>query len=354
MHIRELETPALVLDIDSFAQNRRQMSEYLEGSSARLRPHFKSHKCTAIAKQQMEDGAKGITCAKLSEAEIIADAGIEDVLIANEIVQPSKLSRAAYLAKKCRLTLCVDSIELVARLEEAARAADSIIYIYVELDVGMKRCGVSNFEQFLEIVRCIQAAKHLQYAGVQAYAGHLSHTADQGRRTEEIRKTETTLKELGRYLQQHGVAIGEISGGSTCTAQEKAAGGVYTELQAGSYIFLDTSYGPCGLAFQNALTVLSTVISRTGGSIVTDVGVKNLSMDQEAPRADIQLPGDSVAFHEEHTIIYRNGITADIGSQVAWIPGHCCTTVNTFDAIYLKKERQIIGKWKIEGRGKSL
>ncbi|MBC8543600.1 alanine racemase [Bianquea renquensis] len=355
MRVDELSTPALILDMDRFRENGRRMQRLMEGSRAHLRPHFKSHKCSRIAKLQMEAGAKGITCAKLAEAEVLVEAGIPDILIANQVVQPSKIAELAYWARKTRITVCVDDPVNIQELERAAHLAGSRIYVYVELDVGMQRCGVSDFEQVLYLARQIEQSEHLVFGGIQAYAGQLSHEEDVVKRNREIHKIEALLRQGKAYLEQHHVTVKEISGASTATAGEKAKGGVYTEIQAGSYLFMDTSYRRCGVPFENALSIVSTIISKTDNRIVLDVGVKNLGMDQREPEMAGQRSGDVLSFSEEHTAIYRNGIGTcnSTGSQVEILPGHCCTTANTFDWIMIKEGDEILDRWRIDGRGKS-
>lgn len=355
MRVEELNTPALILDMDRFRENGQRMQRLMEGSRAHLRPHFKSHKCSRIAKLQMEEGAKGITCAKLAEAEVLVEAGIPDILIANQVVQPAKIAQLAYLARRTRITVCVDDPVNIQGLERAAQLAGSRLYVYVELDVGMQRCGVSDFERVLYLARQIQKSGHLVFGGIQAYAGQLSHEEDIVKRNSEIHKIETLLRQGKAYLEQHHVTVKEISGASTATAGEKAKGGVYTEIQAGSYLFMDTSYRECGLPFENAMSIASTIISKTDDRIVLDVGVKNLGMDQKEPQIAGQRTGDVLSFSEEHTAIYRNGIGScnSTGSQMEIFPGHCCTTANTFDWIMIKEGGEIIDRWRIDGRGRS-
>lgn len=353
MRVTELETPALVLDLDAFERNIRIMSSCLEGTGARLRPHFKTNKCVSVAKAQLAAGAKGITCAKLGEAEVLAEAGVQDILIANQIVQPSKLLRLAELAKKSRITVCADHEKQIDLLEEAAARVGSTVHVYVELEVGMKRCGVAGFEEYHALARKVTEAPHLVYGGIQAYAGYLSHEADETYRVEAIRSVEQRLSGCRDYLERRGIPVAEISGGSTATAKWKARGGVYTELQAGSYVFLDAAYDVCGLEFGHSLRVLTTVISRTDLAAVVDAGVKNFSIDQVPPIAP-DLPCDRVAFSEEHTAFYNPQRKLEIGDQVAFYPGHCCTTVNTFDFLYVARGDEVLGRWAIEGRGKSV
>ena len=353
MQLEELETPALVLDINCFRKNMELMSSYLKGSRAKLRPHFKSNKCLEIVRAQLAAGAKGITCAKLGEAEVLAQAGVSDILIANQIVQPSKLARVAELARKCTITVCTDDAEQVDRLAAAVREAGSTVNVYVELEVGMKRCGISDFEEYYRLAKKITETPGLVYKGIQAYAGNVSHMPEQALRIEAVRLVEGRVKDLTEYLNARGIPVEEISGGSTATAERKAQDGVYTELQAGSYIFMDASYEKCGLDFSPALSVVTTVISTAGSAVIVDAGVKNFTMDQLPPEA-VGMPCSRVGFSEEHTAFYGAKIPKKIGDKIVFLPGHCCTTLNTFDFLFVRDGNEIIAKWAIEGRGKSV
>ena len=168
MLVSQLETPALIVDLDVLEQNQRRMMELLRPLGVALRPHYKSHKCTVIAHMQIAGGAKGITCAKLSEAEDLIQSGIEDVLIANQVVEPAKVMRLGYLAGCCRLSVCVDTLENIRQLEAAAAAFGSTIHCLVEYDIGMRRCGVTTAEEALVLAKAILDAPHLSFMGIQA------------------------------------------------------------------------------------------------------------------------------------------------------------------------------------------
>lgn len=261
MTIAGISTPALILDVNILKENAEKMKKLLEGSNLKLRPHYKSHKCAAIAKWQIASGAIGMTCAKLSEAEDLCDAGIEDILIANQIVDPVKIRRAVDLAGNCRLTVCVDSPENVDALSRAAANCGNTIHCLVEYDIGMGRCGIMTEEAVLSLARHIADCDHLTFEGIQAYAGHLSHMEDPELRKASTGENYKRLRSLITYLQENGMEVKTVSGGSTGTSVIKAAEGLYTELQAGSYLFMDATYRNLGLPFENSLFLLSTVIS---------------------------------------------------------------------------------------------
>lgn len=352
MELKNLETPALLVDMKKMKDNMRVMQNIMAHSSAQLRPHYKTHKIPAIAKMQIEWGAKGITAAKLSEAEDLAEAGIEDILIANQIVQPTKIKRLAQLALRSKITVCEDNVANVKSIAAAAKEAGSQVYCYVEYDVGMNRCGAYSFEEVYVLAREIEESKNLIFAGIQAYAGQIAH-ATKSEREAEVLQNEMRIKELLKYLEMRGIAVKEVSGGSTGTAEFKAAHGVYTEIQAGSYLFLDTSYGALATPFHNALYVATTVISKHAHGIITDAGLKSIATDQ-GPILCKDYKGRAVTLHEEHGAIAWENAPLQIGDMLLLIPGHCCTTVNLHDRLYVLEKEKITEILPVTSRGKSI
>ncbi|MDR2390185.1 MAG: alanine racemase [Planctomycetota bacterium] len=353
MNVHQLETPALILDLDRYEENFRIMKNFTEANGIRLRPHYKSHKCTWIAHDQIAAGAKGITCATLGEAEDAARAGIEDILIANQAPQMSKVTRIAYLATCCRLTVCVDSTENIAALEAAAALESAAIHVLVEYDVGMRRCGVTDAEEFLLLAKLADAAPHLVFEGIQAYAGNLSHEADFEKRKKNSDWVESRLSALKKYVENAGLKIREVSGTSTGTVQFRPKNSVYTEIQPGSYIFMDKAYSLLNLPFRNALFLLTQVISVVGKErIVTCGGMKSISVDQANPSL-AEYPGIPVEMSEEHCTLpfVPEGIT--VGDYLRLIPGHCCTTMNLHDHMYLVRKDKVMDRREIVSRGKS-
>jgi len=349
MKISGISTPALMVDVNILKANAQKMKALLAGTQLQLRPHYKSHKCAAIAKWQIDCGAKGMTCAKLSEAEDLCDAGIEDILIANQITDPAKIRRAADLAGNCRLTVCVDSPENVDALARAAANCGNTIHCLVEYDIGMGRCGVMTEEAALSLAKQIAAEESLSFEGIQAYAGHLSHMEDPARRKESTAENYTRLRSLIAYLEKNGVEVKTVSGGSTGTSAIKAAEGLYTELQAGSYLFMDATYRHLGLPFENSLFLLSTVISRRDEVTILDAGVKTCGMDQGMP-ALTEGAAKEIAANEEHLLLYGYTEHKALGDKVRLIPGHCCSTVNLHDKIYLVDGDRVVDRIPVTAR----
>ena len=356
MNILQLQTPALILDKKALEYNVSYMDRLLRESGLHLRPHYKSHRCIALAKMQIEHGAVGMTCSKLGEAIDLVENGILDILIANQITQPEKIAQVAALAGKCHLAICVDDHQNIDDLEEAARRAGTRIYIFVEYETGMDRCGVSDFDEFLRLAGHVTKCPHLIFQGIQAYAGHLSHETDQARRKAASAAVEDKLLQLKKYLENHKIPVKDVSSCSTGTIElRKDMPGVYTEIQAGSYLFMDASYRTLGLDFKHSLYVLSSVISRKNDKFVTDAGVKTCSVDQGDPLLleDTDPALHPLAMNEEHIVHHWKDHPFQINQFLHYIPGHCCATINMYDKIYVYEDSQITDCFAVTSRGKS-
>lgn len=350
MKIKDIQTPALILDKKILNENIAAMNDILKGSSLKLRPHYKSHKCDYLAHLQIQNGAKGLTCAKLSEALDLADSGIEDILIANQIVDEKKIRVAADLAGDCRLTVCVDDADNVKKLSKAATDAGNTIHCLVEFEIGMQRCGVVSKEEVFELADLITKSENLVFDGLQVYAGHISHVESAKEREEITLKNYARIKEVTDYLEKRGICVDIVSGGSTGTSQIKAKGGVYNELQAGSYLFMDATYKNLDLPFKNSLFVLSTVVSAKNGLTVVDSGVKTCGVDQGMPEI-LDNEAEKIVASEEHFQFHGLKKLLNVGDRVKLIPGHCCSTVNLFDKIYLVDGDTVVDRILITAKG---
>jgi D-serine deaminase-like pyridoxal phosphate-dependent protein len=353
LNLELIETPALILDLNIMDENIKLMSDFMKGRKTKLRPHFKTHKSTTIAHRQIEAGAKGITCAKLSEAEILAVAGIKDILIANQIVDTDKAFRTACLARDgSRITVLADNPANVDLLSRTAVSAGSVIHVLVELDVGMKRCGVRTGEEVLELAKKIIKSKGLVFEGLQAYEGHLGHIADFDARHKGVNEMIAKVAAVKELLERNGIEVKEISGGGTGTYDITGDNTIWTEIQAGSYVFMDTEYNRLKLPFKNALTVLATVIHKRPGVAVTDAGTKVCCSDQGVTLVhgfeDLQ-----VILNEEHGIIKDENDMLCYLQKVRYIPGHCCATVNLHDNYYCIRDGLLSAVWPVSARGKS-
>ena len=353
MKITDIQTPALILFESALARNISAAKALTDEIGISLRPHYKSHRSPYLAMLQMSHGAKGITCAKVGEAEDLAEAGIVDVLIANQITAPSKIARAVQVAKKTNLTICVDTKQNIIDMENAACLAGASLSVYIEFEIGMNRCGVETFEEVLALAELIQKQPHLRFTGIQAYAGQLSHEYDDEKRLSYSIKIEQRLSQLKEYLQSKGIHVKEISGLSTGTLPlRRNLKTVYTEAQAGSYLFMDASYGKMDLPFEHSLFVMATVVSVKGNAFHTDAGLKSCSVDQGNPVLK-DHPQAGAHMSEEHISHNIPGHALHVNDTVLYIPGHCCTNINLFDKIHLVSGEEVVCVIPVTSRGKS-
>ncbi len=351
MLVSQIPTPALVVDLDALERNHEKMMATVRTLGVRLRPHYKSHKSTYLAHYQLAHGACGVCCAKLSEAEDLILSGVEDVMIANQVTDDAKILRAAQLAGCCTLSVCVDNGENVKKLAAAASFCGSKIGCWVEYDVGMGRCGVTTEQEALALIRQVEAEPSLTFAGVQAYGGHIAHEEDPHAREGHVEAIEDRIKSLLSYLGENGVSVPQVGGVSTGTIANRKADTVYTELQPGSYLFMDAAYGRVGADFEHSLFVLAGVVSADGSHAVTDAGVKSVAVDQGEP-VFVDFPHAPVDVHEEHCFV-RAENTCRPGDKLRLIPGHCCATINLHDFIYLTRGDRVVDRIPVTSRGKS-
>ena len=353
--VAQVDTPALLLDADALEANLQTMASFFAHRHCKLRPHFKSHKCTAIARLQMKAGAAGITCAKLGEAEVVADAGIRNLLIANQIVGPLKIRRLIELCRRADPMVAVDSAENVNMLSEAAVAAGVSIGVLVEVDVGMGRCGVAPGQPALELGRMVAASPGLRFEGLQGYEGHCVDLRDETERIKQTRQSLDHLVGTRRLIEQTGLRVNIVSGGGTGTYTINGDCEGIDEVQAGSYAAMDWWYSDIRPEFKQAMSILASVISRPNpGVAVIDVGRKGVGAEWGAPRIK-NLPGADVASFgsEEHTkLSVPQDSPIRIGDRIEIIPSHGCTTSNLYSEFVVHRGGLVTDHWAIEGRGK--
>ena len=350
-----VDTPALLLDAGALKANIQRMAAFFTHRHCKLRPHFKSHKCTAIAKLQMKAGAVGITCAKLGEAEVVADAGIRNILIANQIVGPLKIRRLIELCRRADPMVAVDSADNVKMLSEHAVAAGVRIGVLVEVDVGMGRCGVAPGQPALELARLVASSAGLRFEGLQGYEGHCVDLRDETERTAKTSESLTALVETRQLIEHSGLRVNIVSGGGTGTYTINGDCEGVDEVQAGSYAAMDWWYGDIRPEFKQAMSILATVISRPKpGLMVIDVGRKGVGAEWGAPRVKNLLGSEVVSYSsEEHMkIAVPEDSTIKIGDRIEIIPSHGCTTSNLYSEFIVHEDGVVTDKWPIEGRGK--
>jgi len=353
--LAEVDTPSLLLDADALHANIERMAAFFTGRPCRLRPHFKSHKCTRIARLQMEAGAVGITCAKLGEAEVVAEAGIEDILIANQIVGPVKIARLMELARRARPMVAVDSAENVKALSEASSAAGVRLRVLVEVDIGMHRCGVTAGGPALEMARLVAASPGLSFEGLQGYEGHCVDLRDEAERLRQTQAALQLLVDTRRLIEGAGLPVRIVSGGGTGTYTVTGDTKGVDEVQAGSYTAMDWWYQDIRPEFLQAQTILTTVVSRqVPGIAIIDVGRKGVGAEWGPPRVKGMPGAEVVKFgSEEHSgIALPSGRDVRAGDRIEIIPSHGCTTSNLYREYVLHRNGRVTDIWPIEGSGK--
>ncbi|HVY04367.1 MAG TPA: DSD1 family PLP-dependent enzyme [Burkholderiales bacterium] len=360
MPLAEVDTPALLLDLDAFESNLDRLDASLAGHKVRIRPHAKSHKCPEIALRQMARGAIGVCCQKVSEAEAMVEGGIMNVLVSNEVVGAQKVARLATLAQRARVSVCVDNAENVAQLEAAARTAGARIDVLVEVNVGANRCGVEPGMPVVELARAIASGKHLRFAGLHAYQGAAQHARTPLERKSAIAKAVEHVRNTLDALESAGLKAEIVTGAGTGTYLLEAASGVYNEIQPGSYVFMDADYnrnlGDDGRplqGFAQSLYVWTTVMSRPAPErAVVDAGLKALSVDSGMPQV-ADLPGvEFLKASDEHGVLsVSTQVKLALGDKIRLIPGHCDPTVNLYDWIVGIRGGKVECVWPITARG---
>ena len=359
MHKTELDTPALLIDLDKFEANIQTMAAYFTTVNAMLRPHMKTHKTPIIAHKQIAAGAIGVTCAKLGEAEAAIHAGIRDVLIANQIVGTQKIARLINLAKHSEIMVAVDSAQNVQAISDAASAKGANVRMLVEVNIGMDRCGVEPGKPALELANVIRQSPNVSFEGLMGYEGHTVTRSDRTERDTAAREAIQCLLDAKHYLEKHDVAVSIMSGGGTGTFNITGSIPEMTEVQAGSYVFLDSTYRNVegvGEHFECSLSVLATVVSRPDSNrIIVDTGLKVLAKEFGIPQP-IDIEGVEMSgLSEEHgkMVVSDENVTLNPGDKLEILPSHCCTTVNLHDRYYGIRNDIVESVWEIAARGRS-
>ncbi len=353
MNVNEMETPCLLVERAVMERNIRRMAGFFEGRAANVRPHFKTHKTTRIAKLQLDAGnCAGITCAIVSEAEVLVEAGIGDVLVANQILGADKLRRLAGLNRRAEVKCCVDDAGQVEGLAAAARAAGVEIGVLVELDVGLARCGVDGAAEVIQLARLLAATDGVRFAGIQAYEGHACFIADAAERARVAGKAVGKMTGVRREVEAAGIDVKTVSAGGTGTFDVTGVAEGIDELQVGSYALMDARYRTVRKDFDNALFVLATVLSARGDRAVFDVGHKSCGMEQ-APPEIVGFDEGSAEFklNEEHLRVSGAGGRFEVGQKVRMIPWHGCTTCNLYPEMHLVAGDEVLDTWPIEASG---
>lgn len=347
----DLPTPCLIIDLAACDRNIATAAGYFGRRKAKLRPHFKAHKCTKLMARQLAAGScSGVTCATAHEAEVLADGGFASVLVANEVVEQRSLQALARAARLTSVTVAVDCNKHLELLGDSLPHGIGL-GVVIEIDVGAHRCGLPPGSASLtELAKAIDEAPNLTFAGLQGYEGHAVLEPDPVLRRQLVGVAAAILRDEERRLERAGFECQVLSGGGTGTFDLAAEAGVLTEVQAGSYVLMDGTYDALGLPFEIALYCCATVISRTEDRAVLDAGLKALSTDSGLP-----LPLDEgievLSIADEHTRIRSaSGDLPEVGERLLLIPSHVDPTVNLHDVLFTWSPDQGLSSWVVDGR----
>ncbi len=354
----EVDTPALLIDLDAFEHNLDRMAGLLRPTGARLRAHAKTHKSPVVAHLQLARGAVGQCVQKVAEAEALAWGGVPDILVTNEVVGDVKLARLLALSRIARVAVCADDVSNVARIEAAAEVAGQRMTVLVEIDVGMGRAGVAPGPDAVALATQIAGSPHLIFGGLQAYHGSAQHMRSAVERGQAVGGAVDNARRTVEQLRQRGLDCPIVGGAGTGTFEMEAASGVYNEVQAGSYCFMDADYGrnQDGVSggFRQALFVLATVMSAARpGLAVLDAGHKAVAVDSGLPlvwqRDGVRYTGAS----DEHGKLEWGSETSGpkLGEKLRLVPGHCDPTVDRFDWYVGVRGGRVECLWPIAARG---
>ncbi|MGO4496306.1 alanine racemase [Paenibacillus sp. 2RAB27] len=359
--LKDLETPAVVIDLDRLEDNLRRTAEIAAQAGVKLRPHIKTHKSVWIAKRQLELGACGITVAKLGEAEVMADAGIRDILVAYPIIGKSKLARLASLMEKAKVIVSVDSIEAAAGLAELGKSLGVRIPLYLDVNSGLNRCGREPGAESAELGLRIGELPGLDLIGLMTHAGHVyGKPAAEGCR--EVAHAEAhALLLTQEQLRLQGMDVKEISVGSTPTSKFAAELPGITEIRPGAYVFGDGSqlYPGTIMEAECAMRIYATVVSTPRpGTVIIDAGSKTLTTDVSVHRPGYgympEYPSAVIErLSEEHGIVRTEAdCPLRIGDVVSIIPNHCCTVTNLHDQLLGVRGEGVERPISVDARGK--
>ena len=349
-------TPALILDLRAVERNIAEMARRMAGLPAALRPHAKIHKSPIVGQMQLDAGAIGLTTATVWEAAALIDAGLSDVLIANQAIGPVKAAELARIAALGRVIVAVESVVNARELSAAAADAGSQIDVIVEVDVGQHRSGVRSVEAALELAGVIGRLPGLRLQGLLGYEGHCMLEPDRALRIEKATAANDVLIGVVDAFDAQGLATGIVAAGGLGTWDITGANPRITEIHAGSYVFTDAFHRTLVPGFDVALTVLATIISRTGDMVVIDVGRKAIGIDRTPPevvgdQGEIRIEYGEHFIHEEHIALELvAGSPLGIGDRVELMPGYGPTTVNLYDFYYVADGDRIVDVWPIHAR----
>ncbi|BEI35606.1 DSD1 family PLP-dependent enzyme [Polynucleobacter sp. HIN6] len=357
-HIDQIDTPALVLDLDAFERNMKRLQDAVSSAGVRLRPHAKSHKCPEIALRQIQMGAVGICCQKVSEAAVFVDAGISDILITNQVVGEKKIAHTLDLAARVRIGVLVDHEDQISAFVRASAERQVLIDVYLEIDVGMGRCGVASIERAVAMAQQIDAAPFLNFMGLQCYHGSAQHYRLPEERQQAIAAVCAKAAAAKAAIEGVGIRVERISGAGTGSVMLESHSKLFNEVQAGSYILMDRDYAtnqrdPGDLPFEHALFVKTAVLSHPSNNrAVVDAGLKASSVDSGMPVVWQRSDAKYLKASDEHGVLELTpDSTLKLGDYLLLVPGHCDPTVNLYDELIAIRGDRVEAIWPVAARG---
>lgn len=357
-HIDHVDTPALILDLDAFERNLKRLQDAVSSVGVRLRPHAKSHKCPEIALRQIQAGAVGICCQKVSEAAVFVESGIADILITNQVVGEKKVAHALDLATRARIGVLVDHEDQISTFALASEKRQVSIDLYLEIDVGMGRCGVGSIERAVAMAQQIEAAPYLNFMGLQCYHGGAQHYRLPEERQQAIAAVCAKAAAAKAAIEKVGIQVERVSGAGTGSVMLESHSKLFNEVQAGSYILMDRDYAtnqrdPNDLPFEHALFVKTAVLSHpTANRAVVDAGLKASSVDSGMPVVWQRTDAKYLKASDEHGVLeLSSDSTLKLGDYVLLVPGHCDPTVNLYDVLIGIRGNRVEVIWPIAARG---
>ena len=361
----DIQTPCLILDLDALERNIVKMGDYARAHGMRHRVHGKMHKSVDVAKlQERMGGAVGVCCQKVSEAEVFVRGGIKDVLVSNQVRDPIKIDRLAQLPKlDARIIVCVDDAENVGDLSAAAQKHGTELEVFVEIDCGAGRCGVTTADAVVTIAQAVDVAPSLKFTGVQAYQGAMQHMDTYEDRQAKLEVAIAQVKEAVEALKAVDLEPELVSGGGTGSYYFESNSGVFNELQCGSYAFMDADYGRIldregqridQGEWENALFILTSVMSHAkSDKAIVDAGLKAQSMDSGLPviygRDDVEY----LKCSDEHGVVGDPRGVLSVNDKLRLVPGHCDPTCNVHDWYVGVRGGKVETLWPVSARGKA-
>ncbi|WP_170381634.1 3-hydroxy-D-aspartate aldolase BhcC [Ruegeria atlantica] len=361
----DIQTPSLVLDLDALERNIKKMGDYAKAHGMRHRVHGKMHKSVDVAKlQEKIGGAVGVCCQKVSEAEVFVRGGIKDVLVSNQVRDPAKIDRLASLPKLgSRIIVCVDDLDNVADLSGAAVDHGTQLEVFVEIDCGAGRCGVTTTPAVIEIAKAVEAADNLKFTGIQAYQGAMQHLDSYEARKEKLDTAIAMVKDAVEGLKAEGIECELVSGGGTGSYYFESNSGVYNELQCGSYAFMDADYGRIldqdgnridQGEWENAFFILTSVMSHAkADKAIVDAGLKAQSVDSGLPVVFGRNDVEYIKCSDEHGVVMDPNGVLQVNDKLKLVPGHCDPTANVHDWYVGVRNGKVESVWPVSARGRA-